>query len=44
MRNDELSNQSLNFAVSFIIFVTELKAKHGSVMLTASCRTAKDKQ
>ena len=32
MRNDELSNQSLNFAVSIINLVKELKAKHESVI------------
>ena len=32
MRNDELSNQSLDFAVSIINLVKELKAKHESVI------------
>ena len=32
IRNDELSNQSLNFAVSIINLVKELKAKHESVI------------
>ncbi len=32
MRNDELSNQSLDFAVSIINLVKELKVKHESVI------------
>jgi four helix bundle protein len=32
LRNDELSNQSLDFAVSIINLVKELKAKHESVI------------
>ena len=32
MRSDELSNQSLDFAVSVINLVKELKAKHESVI------------
>ena len=32
MRNDELSNQSLDFAVSIINLVKELKTKHESVI------------
>ena len=32
MRNDELSNQSINFAVAVIHLIKELKAKHESVI------------
>lgn len=32
MRNDELSNQSMNFAVSIVNLVKGLKAKHESVI------------
>ena len=32
MRNDELSRQSMDFAVSIIQLVKELKAKHESVI------------
>ena len=32
MRNDELSNQSMDFAVSIIELVKELKARHESVI------------
>ena len=32
MRNDELSNQSMNFAVSIMNLVRALKAKHESVI------------
>lgn len=32
MRNDELSNQSMDFAVSIIDLVKELKLKHESVI------------
>ncbi|MBQ6165393.1 MAG: four helix bundle protein [Clostridia bacterium] len=32
MRNDELSNQSVNFSVSIINLVKELKAKHEPVI------------
>lgn len=32
MRNDELSNQSMDFAVSIIKLVKELKSKHESVI------------
>lgn len=32
MRNDELSNQSLDFAVSIINLVKELKSKHETVI------------
>ena len=32
MRNDELSNQSMNFAVQIINLVKELKSKHETVI------------
>ena len=32
MRNDELSNQSMDFAVSIIDLVKELKTKHESII------------
>ena len=32
MRNDELSNQSMDFAVSIVNLVKDLKAKHESVI------------